>query len=130
MKNIKYYLPAGFWLLVILVLSGYPGHKVPAAPFLQFDKLVHTFIYAVLSILLLIAYSKQYQNKHNRYSLVMKIVFFGIFYGGFMEILQHYIFINRSGNWYDFGANTLGAILGALIYPYVIKLLPINKWIK
>ena len=127
MKKIKYYLPAIFWLLVILVLSGYPGHKVPASPFWQFDKLVHTGIYMVLSGLLLFAYSKQYQDLKKRSFLILKVVLFVIFYGGFMEILQDYIFINRSGNWYDFVANTLGAILGVLIYPFVIKLLPINK---
>lgn len=127
MKKTTYYLPAILWLLVILVLSGYPGHKVPESPFWQFDKLVHTGIYMVLSGLLLFAYSKQYQEPQKRYSLAVKVILFAIFYGGFMEILQHYIFINRSGNWFDFSANTLGAILGVLIYPYVLKWLPINK---
>ena len=130
MKDIKHYLPVTFWLLVILILSGYPGHKVPKAPFIQFDKLVHTVIYSILSMLMLFAYSKQYKDMEKRNYLVIKIVLFGIFYGGFMEILQHYIFINRSGNWYDFTANALGAIMGVLIYPYMIKLLPIKKWIK
>jgi len=129
MKKIKYFLPAALWLLVILFLSGFPGNKVPEIPLWQFDKLVHSGIYGALTFLLLLGYSKQYSPPTKRYSLVGKIVFFAIFYGGLMEILQHYIFINRSGNWLDFLANTLGAILGVFSYPYVIKLLPINKWL-
>ena len=129
MKNIKYFLPAALWLLVILFLSGFPGNKVPEIPLWQFDKLVHSGIYGALTFLLLLGYSKQYSSPTKRYSLVAKIVFFAIFYGGLMEILQHYIFINRSGNWMDFAANTFGAILGVFCYPHVIKLLPINKWL-
>ena len=45
-----------------------------------------------------------------------------------MEILQHYIFINRSGSWYDFFANAIGATIGVLIYPFVIKWLPLKRW--
>ena len=52
---------------------------------------------------------------------------FGILFGGLMEICQHYIFINRSGNWYDFIANTIGAVLGVAVYPQLLKLLPLKR---
>ena len=67
-------------------------------------------------------------NKENlTFKLMVSIIVFGILFGGLMEICQHYIFINRSGNWYDFFANAIGAILGVYAYPFVIKLLPINR---
>ena len=130
MNKLKLFLPATFWLLVILFLSGYPGHKVPSVPFWQFDKLVHTLIYLALSLFSIFAFHRQYIAQKSRFLTVVFVAVFGIFYGGLMEILQHYIFINRSGNWYDFSANTLGAIIGVIVYPYVMKLLPINKWLQ
>jgi VanZ family protein len=124
---LRSYLPSIIWLIVILVLSGYPGNHIPQNPIWQFDKLVHSVIYAILSICLIITFSKEYKKEKKRFQISCLIIFFGVFYGGFMEILQDNIFINRSGNWYDFIANTIGAILGVIIFPFVIKLLPINK---
>ena len=116
-------------MLVILIISGFPGNKVPKIPVWQFDKLIHSIIYLVLSILLLMPFSVQYITNKKRLKTQLIIILVGISYGGFMEILQHYIFINRSGNLYDFIANAIGAIIGVLIYPHIIKLLPINKWL-
>jgi VanZ family protein len=127
-SNFKSFFPVTIWMLIILVISGYPGNYVPKVPIWQFDKLVHSGVYSVLSICLIIAFYKQYNKENNRFKASILIIFIGIFYGGFMEILQHYIFINRSGNWYDFIANTVGTILGIIIYPFIIKLLPINRW--
>ena len=129
MKKIKYFLPATIWLLVILFLSGYPGDKVPKISVWQFDKLVHSIMYAALTFFLLLAFTSQYKLPHKRYSLVIQLVCFAVFYGGLMEILQQYIFINRSGSWLDFIANTFGAFLGIFIYPFVIKVIPLNKWL-
>ncbi|MFB0924363.1 MAG: hypothetical protein QMB65_03625, partial [Vicingaceae bacterium] len=88
---------------------------------------VHTFMYLILSLSLCLPFIKQFIDKNNRLPLGLKIVFFGIIYGGFMEVLQDEIFINRSGNWYDFFANALGAIVGVLILPIILKYLPINR---
>ena len=79
---------------------------------------------------LLIAFYKQYISANNRLQLSLIVIFIGAFYGGFMEFLQNNIFINRSGNWYDFIANMIGAILGVLIFPFIIKFLPINRWFR
>ena len=121
------YLPVTIWLLAILILSGYPGNRVPKIPIWQFDKLVHALIYSALSILLIGAFQNQNTKTSKRFQVIILIILFGIFYGGFMEILQHYIFINRSGNWYDFIANTIGAIMGVVVYPFFIKLLPFKR---
>ena len=124
------YLPTIFWSIVILFLSGYPGQQMPKIPVWQIDKFGHSIIYAILSVCLLIAFSKQYNHTNKRFQISVLIIFIGVFYGGIMEILQNNIFINRSGNWYDFIANTIGAILGVLVYPIIIKLLPIKRWFK
>lgn len=119
-------LPFIVWLIIITILSGYPGNKIPESPFLNFDKLVHLGIYLTLSFTLCFAVFRK-ESKNNPRKINFFIVLFGIFYGGFMEILQHYIFINRSGSWYDFFANAIGATIGVLIYPFVIKWLPLKR---
>ncbi len=126
----KSYFPALIWALIILFLSGYPGEYVPKVPVWQFDKLAHAVIYAVLSFCLLIAFQQQYLKHGNRYKISLIAMFISVSYGGFMEILQNNIFINRSGNWYDFLANTIGALLGVLMYPLITKYLPINRWFE
>ena len=132
MSNFKFkpYFPLIIWVFVIFILSGYPGNYVPKVPIWQFDKLVHSFVYTVFTICLLIAFHKQYIRGSSRFQISIVIICIGIFYGGFMEILQHYIFINRSGNWYDFIANSIGTISGVFIYPFVVKLLPVNRWFE
>lgn len=112
------------WLITITVLSGYPGNKIPNVPFINFDKLVHLGIYLILSIIICFGYIPGSKKPIN---VKIIIVCFGIFYGGFMEMLQEYIFINRSGNWFDFFANAVGAILGVVLYPFVIKILPFKR---
>jgi VanZ family protein len=114
------------WLIIIAVISGYPGQHVPKVPVWQFDKFVHTAIYFILSVLLVNSYNSQLKLTAQRF-IPLVFILFGIFYGGIMEILQHYIFINRSGNWHDFFANALGSVLGVILYPFVKKLLPIIR---
>jgi len=130
MTTLKPYLPAVIWLVIILVLSGYSGNQLPKVALWQIDKLAHIIMYGTLSFFLIISFSKQFLEKGNRFKIGLRIVLFGVFYGGFMEILQNNIFINRSGNWADFIANTIGAVLGVLIAPLVFEILPINRWLK
>ena len=125
MPKSTWYIPAILWAILIIILSGFPGNKVPELPIWQFDKFIHTVMYAVFSILLLLPYL-QLKKQPLTYFIIILI---GVFLGGIMEIFQNNIFINRSGNWYDFFANCLGTVLGIVLFPFVIKLLPINKLI-
>jgi VanZ family protein len=130
LKTLKPYLPAGLWLIIIVLLSSYPGSKIPQLPVMQIDKFVHALMYGILAIGISIPYHTQFLTQKKRWTISLKIIFFGIFFGGLMEILQTNIFINRSGNWYDFLANAFGIILGALCFPFLIKRVPIIRWMK
>lgn len=129
-RKLKAYIPVIIWLIIVLGLSSYPGNQLPKVAVWQFDKLVHTIMYGTLSFLLFIPYSKQFLNEEKRFRIRVIIILFGVSYGGFMEILQENIFINRSGNWIDFTANAVGAILGVLIAPLLFNYLPINRWLR
>jgi len=125
--KLKPFLPALIWLIIIMVLSGYPGKNLPKAPFDEFDKLVHVAIYALLSFLSVLGFSKQ--SNSSLLSIKLQNFFsisFSIVMGGLIELLQEYVFINRYGDWYDFFANSLGAILGVVGF-YLIKKFLVSK---
>jgi len=115
---------------MILVLSGYPGNQLPKMAVWQFDKLVHVVMYSVLSFLLFPPFCNQFLNIEKRFRIRLIIILVSVSYGGIMEILQENIFTNRGGNWIDFTANSVGAILGVLFAPLVLKYLPINRWLR
>ena len=127
---LKAYFPLIIWALIILILSGYPGNHIPKVALWQFDKLIHSVIYLLLAICLLLSFNKQYIKNHKRFQISLIVILVASFYGGLMEFLQDHIFINRSGNWFDFIANTIGVFFGVLIYPITVKYLPINRWLK
>lgn len=112
--------PGILWSIIILVLTGLPGNYFPQVTtfwdWLAPDKAVHLFIFGVLTFLLLLGHRKQYPLKKFRYRPVVFTITVSILYGGLTEFLQSNVFINRDGNVYDFLANTLGCLLGALVF--------------
>jgi len=99
------------WATIILILSLFhvntPGsikeYIIPHS-----DKLVHIFLYAVFSFLLLIESKK---SKRNYIRLL-----FAIFYGIFMELFQHFLTIHRSLELLDIFANFSGVLFGLFLY--------------
>lgn len=51
----------------------------------------------------------------NRLKLITGAFILPVLYGGFIEILQHYFFFPRMGDWDDFLANILGALVALFI---------------
>lgn len=87
-----------------------PGQQVPELPFWNFDKLVHGAVYFWLAIFLYYDLKMHTGDgfwRRNSYPLTLVC---SIGYGGLLEVLQAFVFINRSGSWLDFWANTLGVV--------------------
>jgi uncharacterized membrane protein HdeD (DUF308 family) len=102
------------WALVVFIfvvcLMPVPQKEMPSVP--NFDKLVHTAMYAVLCTV--IFWERIRQSK--RRPLRMSHCFVGAFVlpilmSGIIELLQAYATENRSGDWWDMAANSLGVIL-------------------
>ncbi len=117
--------PALLWALIVLLLTGLPGNVFPKITsfwdWLEPDKVVHLFIFGILSFLILWGYRTQYFEGKNRYVLVLSSVIISAFYGLITEVLQKYVFIGRSGNIYDFLADTVGALLGWLFFSWLFR---------
>lgn len=120
----KGYWPSLVWSLIILLLTGLPGDVFPEIKsfweWLSPDKVVHLFIFSVLSFLILFGYRDEYTG-NNRKKLVLTAVIVTILYGVLTEVLQRYVFIGRSGNVFDALADAIGALLGWWLFVLVYK---------
>jgi VanZ family protein len=116
---IRYHLPTLLWALFIMIICAIPGDKIPKLSFLEWlkpDKIVHILVFSVLSILLLRTFLDAKTLNWNEKSIAVFSIVLSSAYGILVEILQYFVFINRSGDVRDAIANTIGAIIGWWIY--------------
>ena len=113
------------WVLFILVLTGLPGDSFPEIvsfwEWLQPDKVIHIFIFAVLSFIILYDARTQYLQSKKRYLFGIAVVSGTALYGLLTEVLQYYVFIGRSGNVYDVMADCVGALAGWLLFYWLVQ---------
>ncbi|MBP8669193.1 MAG: VanZ family protein [Bacteroidia bacterium] len=81
------------------------------------DKLVHFTLFFILILLLKRAWLFIYKGVSS-YNLIAIAI--GVIYGGSLELMQSYFYTDRSGSWFDFLANSLGAICGVLFFEKLI----------
>lgn len=109
------------WALLILALCSMPGRFIPSTTWLEmlsFDKWVHAGIFFVLVSLLLISVKthKQSATLYNVYFLL------ALLYGGALEIMQATLFSERSADWYDMIANSVGCFVALLLKNTILKM--------
>lgn len=85
---------------------------------LKFDKLAHVFVFAVLTFLMIIGFTKQYTYRSLRFSAVKHSLLVSISYGILLETIQMFS-PGRSLEIYDYIANTIGCFTGYGIF-YII----------
>jgi VanZ family protein len=104
------------WVLFIFVLCCTPGKFIPHSSWLEilsFDKLVHASLFFILGASWLMVL-KVYQKIS--FIFIVLVFISCICYGGLLEIMQATIFSQRSGDYYDFIANTFGVSLAFLFF--------------
>lgn len=89
------------WTIIILIGCLTPHDQLPDTLLDWSDKLQHLAIFALFTLLWIEA----------GYSPGI-VVITGILFGGLIEILQYSLPINRSGDWEDLVADSIGAVLG------------------
>ena len=119
-KFLHYHYPGILWVVLILVLTCIPGTLIPeVTTYLDLfkpDKLVHLFLFAILVILFLRGFKKQFPGEANRFSVSITLNI-GIFLGGITELLQGTTLVTgRLSSIYDFIANVAGCFLGWWIF--------------
>jgi len=105
--------------IVILILTGLPGSVFPRVkPAIGLDKVVHIGMYACFAFLCIWGYRKQFisNGKDYRTKALALAAVISILYGGVTELMQEYLVPSRTGDWYDFLADTLGTLLGISVF--------------
>lgn len=90
------------------------GINIPHA-----DKIVHFGMFFIMGIFL--CAELKYQTKLSFAKITIITVLAVAVYGGVIEILQHYVFRSRSGDYYDFIADITGGLVAAFIFPWLKK---------
>ena len=110
--------------LVILVLTGLPGSCFPLdKPVFKLDKVVHLLMYAGFAFATLWGYRKPFKENgktYRRKALWITLVI-GMAYGLLTEIMQETLIPSRTGSVYDWIADILGCILGAIIAYFLLR---------
>lgn len=117
MKGYIYLVPANVWAIFIAVASlmaskNFNKLHVNAV---EIDKVVHFFIYAVLSFLIAWGIMKMKSSKTTLKTLFF-ILLFSASFGVLMEVLQKLLTASRNYDNYDIIANIGGSIIGCLIF--------------
>lgn len=103
-------------VVVIWVLCLIP--TVPETPLSRFsliDKWTHLVMYGTLVAVIWWEYTRQHTTNNAR-RLFLLAFLAPVAMGGLVELAQAYCTGGRrSGDWYDFAANTIGVVLGTLI---------------
>ena len=106
--------------IIILILTGLPGSFFPRVkPAIGLDKVAHAIMYAGFAYACLWGYRKQFVSNGLAYKkrALLLTVIISIAYGGLTEIMQETITVlHRSGDWRDLIADTIGTVIGVLIF--------------
>ncbi len=129
----KYSWPPAIIAVIIFYLCCLiPTRDIPEVDiefFIPTDKVVHFLMYLGLAGVA----SFNYIYDKNGHIIILKLILFAILipiiYGGAIEIIQAEYFPERSGDWYDFLADVLGA-LASLPFSLWFRRFLLNRQLK
>lgn len=103
--------------LLIAVLSLMPAQEFPQVEVPFADKWTHCVMYGFMTMVMLFEHGgKQFRLVRTNWSIHIIIILIASFWGGLMELLQALCTTTRSGEFMDFVANALGAVIVIIIY--------------
>lgn len=109
-----------YWAIVIIIFAIIPGTYVPEVQniwnLLQWDKLIHIFLFAIFVMLLINDLQKQNKVRFLQKSPVLFALSFGTIFGLFTEMIQLFEFLQRNSNVYDLIADVVGCALGIILF--------------
>ena len=114
------------WLIIgiIIYLSFFTPPKTELNNISNIDKLAHICMYGGLCSILWIEYLRSH-IQINRIRAFIGGIVLPIAFSGIIELLQEYATTNRSGDWADMIANSIGVILAALLGQFIFP-----RWVK
>lgn len=113
-KLLKYQSLTLAWALFILVICCASLGKVGNSPvfFEGFDKLTHTGLFFVLTVLTFSGLIRKQGHIRLSTSVFIMVLVIVFLLGGGVEVLQWKVFTYRSGDWNDLFCDMLGSLMG------------------
>jgi len=114
-----------YWFIFVLIVTVIPGNYIPEVQniwsLLQWDKLVHIFLFSIFSLFLINDFRKQNKSQLLQNNSVIFALLCGIVLGLTTELIQLSEVFHRNSNIYDFIADIIGTIIGIPMYYLIYK---------
>jgi VanZ family protein len=104
--------------IVFLSLFNPPETKLDTVSFI--DKIAHVCMYGGLELVIWIEYLRHHASL-DRVRIITLGIIAPIALGGVMELAQAFLTQNRSGDWIDLVADTIGVLAGAAIGYFLLR---------
>ena len=115
LKQRKYTILWGLWVVAVVTLSLVSGKEMPEAPRIPYlDKIVHFGFYFGYTVLFILTFWKENQWITNAKKCYIWAFISAFFIGATMEILQGTLTTTRSADPVDMLFNTFGIIVALL----------------
>lgn len=113
--KMKQYIFTTITTVGIVVLSTMPiPENPPLGDVPLIDKWVHMVMYAGLAFLMWVDHVVRSKRQYT-WMVRSIMALYAVLLGGLMELVQAYLTTCRSGDWIDFEADAIGAVLGVAI---------------
>ncbi|WP_371927317.1 VanZ family protein [Pontibacter sp. HSC-36F09] len=110
---------------MIMVLTLLPSSSMPSLSIWEifsFDSFAHAFMFAVLTYLMVVGLKKQYTYMRVQLFAIRTAFFVSSMFGIAIELLQHFFVPGRQGDIVDVLSNTIGCIIGILLFKWIYQL--------
>lgn len=102
------------YTILITVLSLVPTSNLPKVHFEWSDKFAHVIIYLGLAFIWLLFLQLKFRPLSSKVTII--VITSCLFYGIVIEVLQQLLVSSRQADLYDVIANTVGILLGLLVF--------------
>jgi VanZ family protein len=118
--GVKKFIPGIAWFFLSLIAISIPGYDLPKVGSwfeqISFDKLVHTGLFGMLSVLFMYPVAKSMLSRREKINWYIKVALATVLWGFATELIQKYFIPGRSYDLIDFLADTLGGICAFLLF--------------
>jgi VanZ family protein len=107
-----------------MILTLLPSASMPSLSIWElfsFDSFAHAFMFAVLTYLMVVGLKKQYTYPRLKHYAIRTSLLVSTLFGIGIELMQHFFIPGRQGDIIDVLSNTIGCVLGVLIFKWIYK---------
>lgn len=122
MRQFLHFLPSVIWFIIICGLYSMHQSNFPSNDFwdlISLDKMIHLFLFAYWTHLLLVAFHKQTRWTGLRDKAFTIALAISLSIGVLFELIQGTIFASRHTEFLDLIANSTGSLIGMALFKLV-----------